>query len=192
MPSGLSTPSGLPQGKEASSSLWFGKTSARASRGLGLPGTAAVPLLCCLAPCPGGGAVGQASCRLRRRGRCPGAPRAGAWRDTDPAPPPSPALHPSSQVFSANEDSWRCGAHPQGRLRDWQQRHLGSRNLGGRFRGGGPPHFLRLPGRGRDFCAALKTGKEGLVVGQATPNPTSPFIWAAAAATLAFLQFLVL
>lgn len=45
-------------------------------------------------------------------------------------PLPLPALHPAHKVFSANEDSWRCGAHPQGRLPETGSRGSpGSRNL---------------------------------------------------------------
>lgn len=113
---------------------------ARGSLSLGFPGQP-VPLLGCLSPCPGGGAVGQASCQLRRRRGCPGRGERGT-RDCPPS-----LLRPPS-AFGA---PWRVGAGPTPR------RLLpGTGGLGrpeavepeGRSQGGRPPHFLRLPGGG--------------------------------------------
>lgn len=125
-------------------SLWCRKTSTRAKKPQPRVFRAgSVPLLGCLAPRPGGGAVGQASCPLRRRMRCPGR---GRGRGGHVTPLPCPLV---AKCFRPLWMVRGVAPTPRGLL-------PGMDNLGrpeaaepeGRFESGGPPHFLRFPGGG--------------------------------------------
>lgn len=139
-------------------SFWGEETSAPKQKSRPrVSGPGVVPLFSCLVPCPGGGAVGQASrgCGCGSARVAPGASwsreEEGGEHVTRPSlsPPSTSAL----KVLSASDEGRRRSAQPQG-----LHPGLGSgdspeaRAPEGRFRGGRPPQFLCLPGGGAIFA----------------------------------------
>lgn len=114
--------------------------------------TGEVALPCCLAPCPGGGAAGQACRRLRRCGRGPGRGRAGEGRPREPSPLPL-----GSPTGSAPRRA-SLARGPLSRKGGW--RHRQPQSLSGRSCGGGHLVSSALPERARFPRAALQGAKQ--------------------------------